>query len=157
MIHAAKKRIWITSPYFVPDVDILTALKLAALRGVEVRILVPDIVDNWTPWLAAFAYFDEVRAVGINIYRYQNGFMHQKVVLVDDDLVSIGTTNLDIRSCRLNFEATVIFFERSVAKETEKMLEADFANSVCLNKDLENQSLKVRVGAPIARLFSPIL
>lgn len=157
MIHAAKQRLWIASPYFVPDVDVLSALKLAALRGVDVRVLVPDMVDHWTPWLAAFAYFDEVREVGIEIYRYQAGFMHQKVVLVDDDLASIGTLNLDVRSCRLNFETTLIFFEKSVAKVTAEMLLQDFSNSFLLKRDMKDQGLRIRIGAPIARLFSPIL
>ena len=156
-IVAAKRRLWIASPYFVPDTDVLTALKHAALRGVDVRILVPEVIDHTIPWLAAFAYFDEIRAAGVEVWRYDSGFMHQKVVLVDDDLAAIGTTNMDNRSFRLNFEAMAVFFDGRAAAATEAMLEADFARSFRLDKTLFEQPAKVRYGAPIARLFSPVL
>ncbi len=156
-IVAAKQRLWIASPYFVPDTDVLTALKHAALRGVDVRILVPEVIDHTIPWLAAFAYFDEIRAAGVEVWRYDSGFMHQKVVLVDDGLAAIGTTNMDNRSFRLNFEAMALFFDSRAAEATAQMLEADFARSFRLEKNLAEQPAKVRYGAPIARLFSPVL
>ncbi|SDK13712.1 cardiolipin synthase [Aliiruegeria lutimaris] len=156
-ITRATRRVWIASPYFVPDVDILTALKLAALRGVDVRILVPDVIDHKIPWLAAFAYFDEIRAAGVRVWRYDAGFMHQKVILVDDDIASVGTTNMDNRSCRLNFEATAVFFDSRVAEEVALMLEADFARAYLLDKGLEEQPWGRRIGAPFARLLAPIL
>lgn len=156
-ISAAKSRIWISSPYFVPDTDILTALKHAALRGVDVRLLVPDVIDHYTPWLAAFAYFDEIRAVGVKVYRYKEGFMHQKIVLVDDSLAGIGTSNLDNRSFRLNFEAMAVMFDPRAAADTEAVLRADFERSTVLDKELKDQSLAIRIGAPISRIFSPLL
>ncbi|SNS77449.1 cardiolipin synthase [Tropicimonas sediminicola] len=156
-ITRATKRVWIASPYFVPDVDILTALKLAALRGVDVRILVPAAIDHRMPWLAAFAYFDEIRDAGVQVWRYTEGFMHQKVVLVDDNLASIGTTNMDNRSCRLNFEATVVVFDARAAAEVAAMLEADFRRAYVLEKSLSEQPWPRRVGAPFARLMAPVL
>lgn len=156
-ITRATERLWIASPYFVPDVDILTALKLAALRGVDVRILVPDVIDHWMPWLAAFAYFDEVRAAGVQVWRYAEGFMHQKVVLVDEAIASVGTTNMDNRSCRLNFEATVMMFDARATVDVAEMLEADFARSFLLDKPLRDQPVHIRTGAPFARLLAPIL
>ncbi|PRY26594.1 cardiolipin synthase [Aliiruegeria haliotis] len=156
-ITRARKRVWIASPYFVPDVDILTALKLAALRGVDVRILVPDAIDHKTPWLAAFDYFDEVREAGVQVWRYAEGFMHQKVLLVDEEIASVGTTNMDNRSCRLNFEATVMVFDEGAVADVALMLEADFARSFLLEKRLAQQPLAIRIGAPFARLFAPIL
>ena len=156
-ISAATRRIWIASPYFVPDTDILTALKHAALRGVDVRILVPEMVDHKVTWLAAFAYFDEVRTAGVGIWRYQSGFMHQKVVLVDDAFAAIGTANLDNRSFRLNFETMATFFDPRPAAATAVMLEKDFERAFLLNKTLSEQSWQIRVGAPIARLFAPVL
>ncbi|MGR3662178.1 MAG: cardiolipin synthase [Paracoccaceae bacterium] len=156
-IAAAKERVWIASPYFVPDGDIMTALKLAALRNVDVRILVPDIIDHKIPWLAAFAYFDELMSVGVKIMRYTPGFMHQKVVLVDETIASVGTTNLDNRSCRLNFEATAIFFDKTAACNVADMLENDFANAYQLITRLNDQPASKRYGAPIARLFAPLL
>ncbi len=156
-IHAATSRLWIASPYMVPENDVLIALKLAALRGVDVRLLVPDMVDHWLPWLAAFAYFDELREAGVEIWRYDNGFMHQKVMLVDDVIATIGTTNLDNRSCRLNFEAMAVLFDNGVAEDVAAMLEADFGNSYPLEVKLHERSFFERNAAPIARLFAPLL
>ncbi len=157
LINAAKERLWIASPYFVPENDILTSLKLAAMRGVDVRMLTPEVVDHTIPWLAALAYFDEIMEAGVEVWRYNEGFMHQKVVLVDDLISSIGTTNLDNRSCRLNFEATVVVFDQAMAARTEAMLEADFSRSFQLAQTLGQRKFSERHGAPLARLFSPLL
>ena len=156
-IHAARKRLWIATPYMVPENDVLAALKLAALRGVEVRLLVPDKVDHWLPWLAAMAYFDELRAVGVEIWRYNKGFMHQKVVLIDDQIAAVGTANLDNRSFRLNFESMAVLFDRAFAGEVTQMLEADFKDAFLLEQSLGARPLWIRICAPIARLFSPLL
>ncbi|WP_340110156.1 cardiolipin synthase [Pikeienuella sp. HZG-20] len=157
IIGAATERLWIATPYFVPDVDTLSALKLAALRGVDVRILLPAREDQLLVWLAAFAYFDEVRAAGVEIWRYHDGFMHQKVVVVDDSLASIGTINLDIRSCRLNFEVTALLFDKAAVRKAAEMLEADFRVSRPHETPLSEEKPLKRLGAPIARLFTPLL
>ncbi len=156
-IAAAKSRIWLSSPYFVPDTDIVTALRHAALRGVDVRILVPDQCDHTLPWLAAFSYFDDVREAGVRVFRYDQGFLHQKVFVVDDGLAAIGTTNLDNRSFRLNFEAMALFFDARTARKVDEMLRKDFARSHELTLGLEEQRAFIRYGAPLARLFSPLL
>lgn len=156
-IAAARERVWIASPYCVPDTDILTALKHAALAGRDVRLLVPEVIDHLVPWLAAFAYFDELREAGVQIWRYRRGFMHQKVVLVDDALAAIGTANLDNRSFRLNFEAMVLGFDDGFAAGVAEFLEADFGNATLLEKPLSDQPARVRYGAPVARLFAPLL
>lgn len=156
-IAAARERIWIASPYCVPDGDILTALKHAALAGRDVRLLVPEVIDHYAPWLAAFAYFDELRDAGVQIWRYNSGFMHQKVILVDDDLAAIGTTNLDNRSFRLNFESMVIGFDEDFAASVSAFLTADLANAVLSETPLSAQPALIRYGAPIARLFAPLL
>ncbi|MDA7963261.1 cardiolipin synthase [Ruegeria sp.] len=156
-IAEAKERLWIASPYFVPDIDIMAALQHAALRGVDVRILVPEVIDHRLPWLAAFAYFDEIRDCGARVFRYTDGFMHQKVILVDDTLAAVGTTNLDNRSFRLNFEAMALFFDPRAAQAVQDMLQTDFEASYELTRSLQQQSAYIRYGAPIARLFAPIL
>lgn len=156
-ISAAKKRIWIASPYLVPEGDIMTALKLAALRNVDVRIMVPAHADHYITWLAAYAYFDELIEVGVKILMYEPGFMHQKVLLVDESIASIGTTNMDNRSCRLNFETTAMFFDKRAARAVAAMLELDFGYCRPVTKSLHEQSLGKRIGAPVARLFSPLL
>lgn len=156
-IAEAKQRIWIASPYFVPDIDIMTALQHAALRGVDVRILLPDVIDHRLPWLAAFAYFDEIRDCGVRVLRYTDGFMHQKAIVVDDTLAAVGTTNLDNRSFRLNFEAMALFFDARAAGAVARMLESDFESSYELTRYLHQQPAHIRYGAPLARLFAPIL
>ncbi len=156
-INAARSRLWIASPYFVPEIDIMTALKLAAMRGADVRILLPETIDHVIPWLAAFAYFDELLDAGVQIWRYDAGFMHQKVLVVDEAIVSIGTTNMDNRSCRLNFETTALVFDPRAARAAARMLEADFARSFRLTRKLREQPAKLRYGAPMARLFAPLL
>lgn len=157
-INAASNRLWIATPYFVPDVDILNALKLAALRGVDVRLLVPDKRDHWLVWLAAFSYFDEVRPVGVKIYRYLDGFMHSKALVVDDWMGSVGTVNLDNRSCRLNFEATALIFDPGFAEEVATMFEDDLAVSELYETDFNDIPHRlIRYTAPFARLFAPIL
>ncbi|MAC79761.1 MAG: cardiolipin synthase [Rhodobacteraceae bacterium] len=156
-IVAAKDRIWIASPYFVPDSDVLSALKQAAMRGVDVRILVPDAIDHTLPWLAAFAAFDQCRAAGVEIWRYTKGFLHQKVVLVDDRMAAVGSMNMDNRSFRLNFETMAVLFDKRAARTVHDMLTADFDDAFKLEKPLAEQPLKIRLGAPVARLFAPIL
>ncbi|HUF86737.1 MAG TPA: cardiolipin synthase [Thermohalobaculum sp.] len=157
-ITEARRRVWIVSPYFVPDIDILTALKIAALRGVDVRVLVPEIPDHWIAWLAAFAYFGEVQDAGVRIHRYTGGFLHQKVMLIDDTAATVGTVNLDNRSFRLNFEITALVLDRGFATEVAAMLERDFANSYLYDHaTFRHRPLWVRLGAQIARLASPVL
>jgi cardiolipin synthase len=156
-ISAAQRRLWIASPYFVPDIDITAALRAAALRGVDVRLLVPDVIDHYLPWLAAFSYFDDIREAGVRVFRYQEGFMHQKVFVVDDDLAAVGTHNLDNRSFRLNFEAMALFFDHRASDDVARMLSADFERATELKLSLAEQPARIRYGAPIARLFSPLL
>ena len=109
-INSAKERIWIASPYFVPDMQIVNALQLASLRGVDVRILIPQNPDHKLVRLAAYAYLVQADQAGIAIYHYQPGFMHQKVILVDDRYAAVSTANLDNRSMRLNFELTALVY-----------------------------------------------
>lgn len=157
-INAAAERLWIATPYFVPDVDILNALKLAALRGVDVRILVPDARDHWLAWLAAFSYFDEVRRAGVKIYRYQGGFMHSKMLVVDGWMASVGTMNLDNRSCRLNFEQTAIVVDAEFTAAVAEILAADMESARLYETRFNDIPQRViRYASPVARLFSPIL
>src|SRR5690606_9216139 len=97
LIHIARRRLWLVSPYFVPDQALISSLQLAALRGVDVRLLLPSKSDNRLVWLASHAHLDDIQAVGIKVYRYRAGFLHQKVWLVDDACATVGTANLDNR------------------------------------------------------------
>jgi len=156
-IHSAKERIWIASPYFVPDRPVVTALQLAGLRGVDVRVLIPDKADHLGVWLAAYSYLDESAATGVDFYRYQDGFLHQKVVLIDDVVAAVGTANFDNRSFRLNFEITALVADRGFAGEVERMLEDDFAKSRLMEPgEYDAKPWWFRVGVNLARLTAPV-
>lgn len=154
---AARERIWISTPYLVPDMPSAMALKHAASQGLDVRILIPDRIDHYLPWLAAYAYFDGLMASGVQIWRYREGFLHQKAFLIDDRIAAIGTHNLDQRSSMLNFETTAYFFEPGLCAELERVFEADFARAVRLERVLSEQPLWLRIAAPVARLMAPVL
>ena len=157
-ISAARERIWLTSPYFVPDAGVQAALQLAALRGVDVRVLLPERADHWLAWLAAYAFLEPVLACGVKVYRYQGGFLHQKVMLVDDRLAAVGTANLDNRSFRLNFELAVVVDDREFAREVEAMLEADLERCRQVElSEITGRGWLPRLGTRLARLFAPIL
>ncbi|MGD8617005.1 MAG: cardiolipin synthase [Gammaproteobacteria bacterium] len=157
-INAAQERIWITSPYFVPDETVVAALQLAALRGVDVRIMLPAHPDHRLVYLAGLSYVEDSVKNGIHLYRYQRGFLHQKTLLVDDDLAAVGTANLDNRSFRLNFEFTAIVADRGFAAQVAEMLTADFHNCRAVEADeLESRPLPIRVAARAARLLAPVL
>ena len=157
-INDARERIWIASPYFVPDLHILSALKLAALRGVDVRILLPEKADHRTVYLASFSYFQNILPLGIKIYRYTAGFMHQKVFLVDSSYAAIGTANLDNRSFRLNFEITILNYAPQFIKEVEDMLSADFSRSrPAVMEDYTDKSFFFKLAVRSARLLAPVL
>ncbi|MEX3852904.1 cardiolipin synthase [Paraburkholderia sp. BR10923] len=157
-INAARERIWITTPYLVPDEAVFAALRLAALRGVDVRILIPSRRDHRVVFAASKLYaYDSLRA-GIRIFRYQPGFLHQKVVLIDSNAAAIGSANLDNRSFRLNFEIMVLTVDRGFALEVETMLLDDFAESREIDRDEYRKANALRrMLMHVARLFSPIL
>jgi len=157
-LRGAQRRIWIASPYFVPDEQIVSALELARLRGVEVRVLLPQKPDHLFVHLAAYGYYEVAEQAGIEIYRYQPGFLHQKVLLVDDEIVSIGTANLDNRSFRLNFELSIVVCDRRFGAAVEAMLREDFALSrQVVPGELDERSFWFRFGVSLSRLLAPVL
>lgn len=157
-INSARSSIWITSPYFVPDLQIVNALQLAALRGVDVRILIPENPDHKLIRLAAYSYLVQASKAGIGIYRYQPGFMHQKVVLVDDRYAAVGTANLDNRSMRLNFEISAVVTDRGFIQEVRQMLEEDLTQCRPMTAaDYSQRSVPFRLACRAVRLLAPVL
>lgn len=158
LISRARRRLWIASPYFVPDEAIRAALQLAALKGVDVRILIPERPDHRTVYLAGFSYLQEMAAAGVRVFRYGAGFMHQKVMLIDDSLASVGTANLDNRSLRLNFELSMVVMDGAFCREVEAMLAADLeACREVDGRDYSGKPLWFRVLVRLARLMAPLL
>ena len=157
-LSSAQKRIWLSAAYFVPDDAVMKALQLAALRGVDVRIITTGKGDSLPVFLAAFHYIHQLRGLGIRFYAYTPGFMHQKVMLVDDNIATVGTHNFDNRSFRLNFEVTSIIVDESFASEMETMFERDFEHAETIDPEAwDDKSIWWRVGVQLSRLAAPVL
>jgi cardiolipin synthase len=136
----------------------MKALELAALRGVDVRVITTGKPDSWPVYLAAFHYISKLRELGIRFYAYTPGFLHEKVMLIDDEFSTVGTANFDNRSFRLNFEVTAIVADPGFAAEMETMFEADFEHSVVIDPEsLDSKPLYWRLGVALSRLASPVL
>jgi cardiolipin synthase len=124
---------------------------------VEVRILIPDQPDHLLVFMSAFAFLGRMLDAGIEIYRYNQGFLHQKVFLVDDTVAAVGTANLDNRSFRLNFELTTLVLDREFAEQVEQMLLADFDRSRKMTKsELAAKPLWFMAAARAAYLTAPL-
>ncbi len=155
--NSARKKLWIASPYFVPDEGVLTALQAAAIRGVDVRILIPERGDQLLAWLSAFSYYEQSIPFGVKLFCYQRGFLHEKVMLIDHRLASVGTANLDNRSFRLNFEITAFSTDQKFVDEVEAMLATDFSHSrEATVDDFCGKSFLFRAACRAARLLAPI-
>lgn len=157
-IATAQKSIYLTSPYFVPNESILTALKTAALSGVDIKVLLPANPDYRIVFYAAMSYLEELMEAGIEIYFYQNGFMHAKILIIDGLVSSVGSANMDRRSFSLNFEVNALIYDKEIARR----LEADFINDLKFSErltmeTLTEQPLHHRVLESGARLLSPLL
>ena len=156
-IHSAEERLWIASPYFVPDPQFISALQLAALRGVDVRILIPDEADSAMVDLSAWSFLPELHDAGIEVRRYTKGFMHHKVTVIDNRYCTIGTANFDNRSFRLNFEVTMAVEDEAFTREVSRMLEADFADSRLVEEgEFDEKSAWFRFWSRVSRLAAPV-
>jgi cardiolipin synthase len=157
-IVSAKERIYITSPYFIPNESICDALKIAALSGKDVRLLLPGISDSRIVNAAARSYFYEMLKSGVRIYLYQRGFVHAKTMIVDDNISIVGTANMDARSFDLNFEIVAVVYSKERCSELASVFmgdlrDAEEASLAAWNKRRWWQELL----DDIARLLSPLL
>lgn len=158
LINQAQKHLWIASPYFVPDDATLTALKLAAMRGVDVRLILPNRPDHLFVYLCSFSYYTELKSAGIKLYRYREGFMHQKVILVDDTIAGVGSANLDNRSFFLNFEVMGFVTTASFVAAVKQMLLNDLTHARMVDlTEYSQKPLWFRVIVRASRLLAPVL
>jgi cardiolipin synthase len=157
-IQQAKDRLWMASPYFIPDPSVIEALILASLRGVDVRLILPERYDMLVMYLASFSSFLEIEHSGIRVFRYHTGYPHQKCMLIDNEMGWVGTSNLDNRSMRLNFEGNLVVQDEQFCREMEEMLQHDLACSVEVGpEDYYSRGLMFKLGVKVARLFAPVL
>lgn len=157
-ICQAKKSIYIETPYFIPDESLLIALKSAALSGVDVRIIFPKIADHKMVNNASYSYFDDILRSGGKVYLYTKGFIHSKVMIIDDKIASTGSANMDLRSFMLNFEINAFIYDEKVVKVITDDFFEDLKNSEEIKDvDFNNRKMMKKISESIARLFSPIL
>lgn len=157
MIVSAKKKICIQTPYFIPDDNFTGSLKLALSSGVEVEIMIPKKIDHISVYYATMSYINDLMAMGAKIYIY-NGFIHSKVLVVDDKIMTLGSCNIDIRSFSLNFEDNVVIYNKQKVLEYAKIYNDDKNNSTnYTEKDRKKKNIFNKMFVCICRLFSSIL
>ncbi|MCC2684385.1 MAG: phospholipase D/transphosphatidylase [Paenibacillaceae bacterium] len=157
VINAAVHRVYLTTPYFIPDPSILMAIKTAALSGVDVRIILPDKVDYRMVKWASLSFVEDLLDVGVRIFEYKKGFMHAKVFIVDHFLASVGTANLDMRSFYNNFELNALLFDPEAIGRLESDFLRDLGNSVEIDQEeFERRSRLKKAQEVVGRLLSPL-
>lgn len=158
MISMAKKSIYIQSPYFIPDDSVLDAITIAAMSGIDVRIMIPNKPDHPFVYRATTYYAGEMVAAGAKVYIYDNGFLHAKTVVIDGEIASVGTANFDFRSFKLNFEVNAFIYDPVVAQQLQGIYEEDMKKCYLLTQEIiDNQSVWMKFKQEFSRLLSPIL
>ncbi|SDJ23573.1 cardiolipin synthase [Natribacillus halophilus] len=158
MIASARESVYIQTPYFIPDASLLDALRIAALAGKDVRIMIPNKPDHIFVYWATYAHMGELLKAGARFYIYDGGFIHAKMIVVDDSISSIGTANIDVRSFRLNFEMNVFMYDRAMGEKLAAIFEEDQEiSSEMTQQRYQERGLWIRFKESIARLLSPIL
>jgi len=158
MIYEAEKTIYIQTPYFIPDQSVLEALKLAAHSGVDVKIMIPDRGDHPFVYAANNSFVGELLDAGARCYRYTKGFLHSKTICIDSRVLSIGTTNMDVRSFKLNFEINAFIYDRERAEYHDQIFAEDLEDSKEITKGVyEKRGWTMKLRESLARLLSPIL
>jgi cardiolipin synthase len=158
MISEADKSIYIQTPYFVPDDSLFESLRIAALSGIDVRIMIPAMPDHPFVYWAALSYLGDLISVGVKCYRYQKGFVHSKILMIDSLVCSVGTANVDIRSLKLNFEINAFIYDSDVTRELESQFTNDIEDCHLMDSEWYNargQWTKIREA--LSRLLSPLL
>jgi cardiolipin synthase len=159
MIASAQRRVFLQSPFFIPDATISDALRSAALAGVDVRLMLSarasgDQLPNW----AGNTYIADMVAAGVRVFLYEKGYLHAKTISIDSEICSVGSANIDIRSFSINYELNALLYSEQLAKELEEDFERDLAH--CTDFDLaayEERNPAVRFRDSVARLLSPLL
>ena len=159
LLHEAQQYVYMETPYFLPTEPILFALRTAALSGVDVRLMIPMHVDAKLVEWASRSYVMETIEAGVKIYLYKPGFNHSKLLVCDDNIASVGSTNIDFRSFENNFEATLFVYDTNLTLKLKNIFLEDQANSILLDDltDLEHRPFLQRLWESLVRLLSPLL
>lgn len=158
LIMNAKRYIYIQTPYFIPDNGFLNAIEVAALSGIDVRIMIPNKPDHLFVYWATYSYVGQLLKAGAKVYIYNKGFIHAKMIVIDDEASSVGTANLDVRSFSLNFEVNAFIYDKLVSHDLAEIFEKDLLDCDELTLEMYNhRSTKIKFKESISRLLSPIL
>jgi cardiolipin synthase len=158
LITDARHSLYIHTPYFIPDDSIFDALRIAALSGVDVRVIIPGIRDHPFVWWASLSYIGTLLKAGVRCYVYKKGFMHSKVVVADAKVSSVGTANMDIRSFDLNFEVNAFIYDKTISRELHERFLMDLADCEEITREIYSKlPASVRIRESISRLLSPLL
>ena len=157
-ISHAQHHIYISSPYFLPNEAILTAVKVASLSGIDVRIMIPSRSDSKIVYWASRSYIGELIEANVKVYLYRKGFNHSKLIMIDGRFASVGTANMDIRSFEDNFEVSAILYDRAITESLEADFLRDLERSRLVTREYwESRPLLHNMYEAMSRLFSPLL
>lgn len=157
-INSAKSYVYIQTPYLLPTEPVLTALQTAALAGVDVRIMIPKRGDSWIIHKGTMSYIDEMLEAGVKVYMYKKGFLHSKLMVSDDVISTVGSTNMDFRSFEHNFEANAFFYDKETALAIKEIFLKDIKSCLLLTPKIWNsRSAGSKIAESVIRLFSPLL
>ena len=158
LINKAKERIYVQTPYFIPDEAVLTALKIAALSGVDVRVMIPCKPDHPFVYWATHSYAGDLLDSGARCYYYDAGFLHAKGMVVDGLVSCYGTANMDMRSFALNFEVNAVIYDPETSWQLEKAFLHDLTKCTEITKySYERRSLFIRFKEQVSRLLAPLM
>jgi cardiolipin synthase len=156
-ITTAEKYIYISTPYFMPNESILTALKTAALSGVDVKLILPGNSDVRTTWYGSISYTEELLRAGVHVYLYQKGFNHGKIMMVDGVFTSVGTANMDGRSFNKNFEVIALIYDKEKAEEIKGSFLQDIEDSRKIHlQEFLMRPRKQKIKESFCRILGPL-
>ncbi len=158
MIMNSNRVVYVQTPYFIPSHSMLNALETTALCGVEVNLMITGNPDKKIPFWVAGTYFDSLIEAGVNIYLYKKGFLHSKVLIVDDTVSTVGSCNMDIRSFHLNYEVNAVYYNKEINIKLIKQFKEDLLYCIKIDKSSRSKlSVVKRLRNSIFRIFSPVL
>ena len=157
-ICSARRYFYVQTPYFLPNEEVMTALQTVALAGVDVRLMLPKRGDTWLIHKGSLSYLSEMMKAGVKIYLYKKGFLHSKLMVCDDELSTVGSTNMDFRSFEHNFEANAFFYDKETAMTLKEIFLADQKDCFLLSARIwEKRSWKNKITESVVRLLAPLL
>jgi cardiolipin synthase len=158
MVDAARKTCYLQTPYFIPDGSVMTALRIAALSGVDVRIMIPAKADQPFVHSVSMSNVGELLEAGVRAFAYNDGFLHAKTVTIDDCVTSIGSANWDLRSFKWNFETNAVIYDRALGESYRRTFEDDMTRCTEITREsYAKRTRRTRMKESLCRLFSGVL